>query len=154
VGGSVSQLEPAKAILDSRVKHKLRRSRTRQASNTQRVCQKSRLRSHASKSSRTSSLSRHTADEKVTRCNCGPGHMPGKGAPTCCRDHSSCRLSRHVTFKVCILSVRLTWKVQILDTSLQTCSLLVSANQHAHSAHQLPERLACAGEHVGTPDET
>jgi hypothetical protein len=40
VGGSVSRLKPVKAILDSRVKRKLRRSRIRQASNAQRVCQK------------------------------------------------------------------------------------------------------------------
>lgn len=114
---------------------------------------KTRLRFHASKSSRTSSLSRHTADEKVTRCSCGPGHMRGKGAPTCCRNHSSFRLSYSPTFKVCILIVGLTRKEQILDTSLQTCSLLVSANHTAHSAHHLPERLACAGEHVGRPEE-
>jgi hypothetical protein len=81
-------------------------------------------------------------------------HVTGKGAPTCCRDHSSFGLSPPPVLKVRVPRLAISIKVQILKISLETCSLLVSANHTAHSAHHLPERLACAGEHVGRPDET
>ena len=80
-----------KRFLDSRGKESWESSRSRRRRFSQRVCQKNRLRSHASKSSRTSSLSRHSADEQVTRAgsHAREGELP--------------RLPRPCLFQACLL---------------------------------------------------